>query len=153
MKLMNGMKKFSLSFCILTALIFSAALPGNAQMHLAPSDKRIAAQEQFKPTANRRLLEARKIQYLITLVSLSPYSFVRNGKAHTSKEAASHLRFKYGKSGGRIETARQFIEYVASKSMLTGQPYLLETVEGARFPINDLLENELEFLEQKIEAQ
>jgi hypothetical protein len=56
--------------------------------------------------------------------------FIRNGSEHTALEAADHLRSKLKAAGGRIHNAEDFIEQIASKSSMTGNPYSIRLRDG-----------------------
>ena len=76
-------------------------------------------------------IEAAKIQFLISTVeNLKEAKFVRNGKAYDSKKAANHLRHKLMAAGDRVKTADDFIRLCASKSSLSGKPYLIRFSDG-----------------------
>lgn len=67
---------------------------------------------------------ARDIDYLLTRIEQSPCQFVRNGTVHTPADAATHLRNK--RTHVRREfTPEQFIEIIATKSSMSGEPYLI----------------------------
>ena len=71
-----------------------------------------------------------EIEHLIGFVATSDVRFIRNGKEYSSTEAADHLRDKLSKAGGRVKTAEDFIEGIASKSYLSGDPYLIKFRDG-----------------------
>ena len=81
---------------------------------------KIVAGESLEPTIN----------YLIDYVGKSDATFIRNGQKHTPQEAANHIRAKYEHFKSEIKTPEDFIRLSASKSLLTGQPYLVRTVDG-----------------------
>ena len=64
-----------------------------------------------------------EIDHLIEYVKASDCQFIRNSKAHTPDEAVEHMMKKYDHFEDRIKTAEDFIEYCASKSILSRQPY------------------------------
>ena len=97
-----------------------------------------------------QLLERKKIQILIGLIALSPYTFIRNGNEYTGDQAASHLRTKYRYAYDRIKTARHFIEYIASKSSMSGTIYETETAYRVRYYTRDILYNELDRLNSSL---
>jgi hypothetical protein len=66
---------------------------------------------------------AQEIDHLLHFVAASHCTFVRNGSEYPSDKARDHLVDKYRFAGSRIATAEQFIEYLATKSSLSGQPY------------------------------
>lgn len=67
-----------------------------------------------------------EIDYLMLTVGNSDCIFIRNGKRHTAKKAEDHLRGKYRRGKRHAPTSEQFIENLASKSSMSGKPYLIE---------------------------
>ena len=86
--------------------------------------------------------------FLIGQVSASPHRFIRNGQEYSGKEAAAHLRMKYSHAVSQIRTAKDFILHIASRSLVSGQPYLIVTADVQRYPAQDLFFNELARLEK-----
>ena len=77
------------------------------------------------------LPEDEKIERLIESIAAMPAAvFIRNGSEHRADEAAEHLRRKWKAAGG--VTAEQFIERIASRSSLSGQPYLIRHADGTQ---------------------
>ena len=75
--------------------------------------------------------EAGRIEQLIAAVeNLQGATFVRNGAEHAPREAAEHLRLKLKKAGARVRTAEDFIRLCASRSSLSGKPYLIKYQDG-----------------------
>lgn len=74
--------------------------------------------------------EKQRIDALIAAVEKSGLIFIRNGSEHSAADAASHMRLKFNNAGNRINTAEQFIDYLASKSSITGSPYFLKFPDG-----------------------
>ena len=70
------------------------------------------------------------IDYLIDYVAKSDATFIRNGQTHTPAEAVNHIKAKYEHFKSEIKTPEDFIRLSASKSLLTGQPYLVRTKDG-----------------------
>ena len=70
------------------------------------------------------------IKYLLDYVPNSDATFIRNGQTHTPQEAAAHIKAKYEHFKNEIKTPEDFIRLSASKSLLTGQPYLVRTADG-----------------------
>jgi hypothetical protein len=70
------------------------------------------------------------IKYLLDYVAKSDATFIRNGQAHTPQEAVNHIKAKYEHFKKEIKTPEDFIRLSASKSLLTGQPYLVRTRDG-----------------------
>jgi len=66
-----------------------------------------------------------EIDHLLRFVAASPCTFVRNGIAHPAPEARKHLSEKLRAARSRISTAEDFIRGIASKSSMSGEPYLI----------------------------
>ncbi len=94
-----------------------------------------------------RLSETEKIQRLVHAVRYSGLVFVRNGKDHDAGEAANHLELKLGRAGERVETARAFIEHIASHSAMTGEPYYIKLADGTSVLARTWFEEQLARLE------
>ena len=86
-------------------------------------------------------IEDKKISFLIKQVKDSGAIFHRNGTDHSAQEAADHLETKmkrarrqFGFFGGKINdmSALQFIEKIASKSSVSGRPYLIKMNNGKK---------------------
>jgi len=73
--------------------------------------------------------------------------FIRNGTEHTAAQAADHLRTKRKAAGKKIKTARDFIEQLATRSSLSGKPYLIRTGDGRETPAGSWLAERLRTLE------
>lgn len=83
------------------------------------------------------------INFLLHRIETADATFIRNGQSHTPKEAVAHIRAKYEHFKAQIKTPDDFIRLAATKSLLTGQPYLIRTKEGNEMPLNVWLKNEL----------
>ena len=70
------------------------------------------------------------INYLLDCVANSHATFIRNGQTHTPQEAVNHIKAKYEHFKSEIKTPEDFIRLSASKSLLTGQPYLVRMPDG-----------------------
>ena len=70
------------------------------------------------------------INYLVDYIGKSDATFVRNGQKHTPQEAANHIKAKYEHFKSEIKTPEDFIRLAASKSLLTGKPYLVRAPNG-----------------------
>jgi hypothetical protein len=76
-------------------------------------------------------IEKKKIEFLISSVqNLKGAKFIRNGSEYDGKEAADHLRLKLKNAGSHVQTAADFIKLCASKSYITGQPYVIKFSDG-----------------------
>jgi hypothetical protein len=83
------------------------------------------------------------IDYLLDYVAKSDATFVRNGQTHTPQEAVDHIKAKYEHFKNEIKTPEDFIRLSASKSLLTGQPYLVRTKDGKEIPLSSWLTDAL----------
>ena len=79
------------------------------------------------------------IKFLLDYVAKSDATFIRNGQKHTSQEAANHIKAKYEHFKKEIKTPEDFISLSASKSLLTGQPYLVRTADGKETRLDEWL--------------
>lgn len=70
------------------------------------------------------------VNYLIDHVAKSDATFIRNGVSHTPAEAVAHIKAKYEHFKNQIKTPEDFIRLAASRSLLTGKPYLVRTPDG-----------------------
>jgi len=88
-----------------------------------------------------------EVEHLLSAVASSGCEFNRNGEWFDSQKASAHLRDKYTAlvALGRFVTTMDFIERVATKSSLSGRPYLIRCAGGAPMPTNQWL---LEVLER-----
>ena len=83
-----------------------------------------------------------EIDHLIQTVQTSNCAFIRNGKTHRSAEAIEHILKKHEHFKDKIQTTEEFIEYCASKSLLSNQPYQIKC------PDRDAIESRQWFLEE-----
>lgn len=81
-----------------------------------------------------------EIEHLLTSIGKSNCTFIRNGKEYTSTDAEEHLRMKYRKGKNWVENADQFIERIATKSTLSGDPYYIRCSESKQSVSNWLSE-------------
>jgi len=65
------------------------------------------------------------IDALIAEIETSNCEFERNGNRYAAREGAEHLRMKLERAGERVQTARDFIDRIASGSSQSGRPYLV----------------------------
>ena len=92
--------------------------------------------------ANAESLE-QTIDFLLDYVAKSDAAFIRNGQTHTPQEAVNHIKAKYEHFKNEIKTPEDFIRLSASKSLLTGQPYLVRTADGKEMQLNAWLTDAL----------
>jgi hypothetical protein len=79
------------------------------------------------------------IKFLLDYVAKSDATFIRNGQKHSPQEAANHIKAKYEHFKSEIKTPEDFIRLSASKSLLTGQPYLVRTSDGKETRLDEWL--------------
>jgi hypothetical protein len=84
-----------------------------------------------------------EITWLLQYMEKADVKFIRSGKEYTPKEGAEHLRAKLGKAGGKVKTAEDFIEGIASKSYLNGDEYLVKFPDGKTRPTGPWLKEAL----------
>jgi hypothetical protein len=88
--------------------------------------------------------ETKKIDFLISSVeNLKGTKFIRNGSEYDGKEAAEHLRMKLINVGKRVQTAEDFIRLCASKSYISGKPYMIRTADGKTIKSEDYFQKKL----------
>lgn len=126
--MMYNMKKTRIYSAWLLAILFTFF----SQISLAAPPKQLPNREPDQ-----------EVQYLITFISNSNATFIRNGDEHTSKEAAEHLAMKYRKAKRYAKTADDFINNLASKSSWSGKAYTVILSNGAKLTANSWLTNEL----------
>jgi len=83
------------------------------------------------------------VLHLIGHVSGSDLTFIRNNDRYTSVEAAEHMNKKYQHFREDIKTAEDFIERCASRSLLSGKPYLVINEQGEQVRTSEWLLAEL----------
>jgi len=76
---------------------------------------------------------AREIEQLFSVLEHSNCQFYRNGSWYSAKKASAHLRRKYDYllKRGRVESTESFIDLAASKSSMSGKPYLVKCGNAA----------------------
>ena len=89
------------------------------------------------------------IKYLLAFVEKSECTFIRNNKAHTAKEAVNHMKLKYAHFRDDIITPEDFIRLSASKSLISGRPYMVRTKAGQLMKSETWLLEALEAYRQK----
>src|SRR4051812_43985653 len=70
----------------------------------------------------------REIAHLFSALEQSNCQFNRNGSWYTPAQAGAHLRRKYDYllKDGLVKSAETFIDLAASKSSMSGRPYLVK---------------------------
>ncbi len=89
-------------------------------------------------------VEMAKIDYLIDSIGeLKGAKFIRNGSEYDVLAAVSHLRLKLKAAGKKVKTAEDFIQYCASRSSISGEPYLIRLADGATLKSETFFRNKL----------
>jgi hypothetical protein len=83
-----------------------------------------------------------EIDHLLNFIAGSPCAFIRNGVAYDGAQAVDHIKDKYQHYREDIRSAEDFIALAASKSAMSGKPYLVRC-DGAERPAGDWLTQEL----------
>ncbi|MBI2358871.1 MAG: DUF5329 family protein [Deltaproteobacteria bacterium] len=84
-----------------------------------------------------------QINHLLKFVETSRCAFIRNGTERDSEAAARHIQKKYDYFRSDIHSAEDFIELAATKSLLTGRPYLVRCGARQAIPAADWLRAQL----------
>jgi hypothetical protein len=97
----------------------------------------------FRPpvaaAASRPPAEQEKIDWLLALVRTSDAVFVRNGSEYDGAKASAHLKSKLFFAGSRVQTARQFVVGIASRSEQSGKPYEIKPKGSPSRPLGEWL--------------
>ena len=92
-------------------------------------------------------LEA-EIDHLLNFIAGSPCAFIRNGVAYDGAQAVDHIKDKYEHYREEIRSAEDFIALAASKSAMSGKPYLVQC-DAAEMPAAEWLTQELSAFRQR----
>ena len=79
------------------------------------------------------------ISYLLNYIATSHAAFIRNGTTHTPAEGVEHVKAKYEHFKEDIKTPEDFIRLAATKSLLSGQPYLVKPDGGKERRLDEWL--------------
>ena len=109
----------------------------------------VLASPIFAARLMRPVAEQTKIDYLVGEVRKSPAIFLRNRREYPASRAASHLATKVKFAGKRVQTARDFVLGIASRSEETGKPYEIRWPNGKRQPLSEWLLERLECYEKE----
>lgn len=83
------------------------------------------------------------IAYLLAFVAKSDCTFIRNGQFYTDKQASRHMQDKRRYFKNQIVTPEDFIRLAATKSLQTGQPYMVRTKDGKELRCDEWLKEVL----------
>ena len=104
-------------------------------------------------SAVRSVEEQNKIDYLLGQVKSSAATFRRNGREHTASRATAHLARKRRFAGKRVQTARQFIAGIASRSEESGRPYEIRWPDSRRQKLGEWLTARLAVYEKEVDSR
>ncbi len=90
------------------------------------------------------------VDHLLQYVKESGCTFIRNNKEHDSRFAAEHIRKKYDYFKNKISTPEEFIKLCATKSLVSGKPYVVRCGENNKMSSADWLRAELHRYRVKI---
>ncbi len=79
------------------------------------------------------------IQFLLKHVADSGLIFIRNSDKHDATDAAEPMNSKYEYFRDKIKTPEDFIQRCASKSLMSGKPYLVVLENGEEVRTDDWL--------------
>jgi hypothetical protein len=71
-----------------------------------------------------------EIEFLLDHVRSSQLVFIRNGKDYDAQEAYEHMIAKYRHFERKVHSAEAFIEYSATRSLISGRPYRVRLSDG-----------------------
>jgi hypothetical protein len=91
---------------------------------------------------------AEEIDHLLAFITASPCAFIRNGVSYEGKAAVDHIKDKYEHYRDDIHSAEDFIARAATKSELSGKPYLVQC-DADTMPAADWLKKELATFRQQ----
>lgn len=64
-----------------------------------------------------------EVDHLLRFIETSTCSFVRNGRRYDGERAYRHVLRKYAYFRDEISSTEDFVEYAATRSTISGQPY------------------------------
>lgn len=75
-----------------------------------------------------------EIDYLIGSIGHNGCTFIRNGRHYSTRDARAYLRSKRRLNAHIIDSTEEFIDKIASTSVTTGKPYLIDCRGEERQP-------------------
>jgi len=99
-----------------------------------------AVSSDVSPTAKS------EINHLLEYLETCGCDFCRNGTWYSDMKAVrahAELKYRYFMDKGRIHSADDFIKWAASKSEMSGKPYLVRCGAGPAVPASQWLTDEL----------
>ncbi len=138
-----------------TPLLSGPISTDNAALCFSARSEIVSIVERFFATRDLTTEEG-KIDYLLNRVRDAKVSFIRNREEYTSQNAAKFLRWKLNRLRSLhnipVDTAQDFVAKVSAGSRISGEPYTVVFRDGSRYPMRDILQNELDQLETCLKA-
>lgn len=101
------------------------------------------------PATRPAMTVAQQVEYLIdTIAKLDGATFIRNDGEYTAANAAALMRFRWERDKGKLKTAEQFVEELATKSSTTGKPYVIRFKDGNEIKSGEYLLKKLAEIRQ-----
>ncbi len=91
--------------------------------------------------------EKSEIQHLLTYIEQCSCQFYRNGTWYQDTKAARkhvELKYDYFAKKGRVNSSEDFINRCASKSEISGKPYMVKCGDGSPLSVGQWLSDELQ---------
>ena len=107
----------------------------------------LAALLAFAPPAMAHSM-TEEIDHLLGFIAASPCAFIRNDVDYDGEQAVAHIKDKYDYYRDDIHSAEDFIALAATKSALSGKPYLVRC-DANTVPAADWLNRELTAFRQQ----
>ena len=88
-----------------------------------------------------------EVHHLLTYMEQPGSQFYRNGIWYKDTKAVREhveLKYNYYTKKGQINSAEDFIKWSASKSEISGKPYMVKRDNGSPMPLAQWLSDELE---------
>jgi len=94
-----------------------------------------------------------EINHLLVYVKQTDCHFKRNDKSYNGKEAVEHIKKKYDYHIADIDSAERFIALSATKSMMSGQYYMIVCKGRPDIKSRDWLLQELKKYRDRLSEQ
>ena len=91
------------------------------------------------------------IEALLSSVGTSECTFIRNGKEYDADEAEDHLRMKYRRGKKYVSGVDTFIKRIATKSSMSGKPYMIRCNDTEAVPTAEWLAKQLEAIQARVD--
>ncbi len=99
------------------------------------------------PQEQLRIEQSRIERLIMAIEARKDMKFIRNGSEYDGAAAARFLRGKLEAMGQEVTSAREFIERIASRSSMSGEPYRVKFADGKTMLASEFLSEELKRLD------